>query len=415
MKKYCWSALIIILMLIISASSCTPGTSEDNIETSSNQGFQSQTANTELPDDQKDEIQSEEALTEDLNDLEHEIRSQGASTGFPNNQKHEIQSQETSTETSSGEKPQPQCEENQAVSFADTNLENAVGKALKKTEGTITCQDMENLKQLIANSAQITSLEGIQYSTNLERLFVNNNNISELESVASLKNLKLLSIENNQITDISTLSKLPSLNFVVVGGNPLSEEALADLKKISGLQRIGLNNIGISDLSKLLSFVPDPETLIRIDLGNNGISDLTPLITLPNLREVSLGDTKLEKNQITALSQVSSLTYLNVSGTSIDDISFVQNFENLSILFMNNNNVSDLSSLKNLSKLRLVSARNNQIRNIEPLVENTNFGTIANSTLDLISNCLTAMADPELAILEERGVQLKVDNQKECP
>ena len=81
---------------------------------------------------------------------------------------------------------------------------------------------------------------------------------------------------------------------------------------------------------------------------------------LPNLQELFLYDNQI--TDISPLSSLTNLTYLNISYNKIIDISPLSHLTNLTHLDITHNNISDISSLSHLIDLKaLYLYDNNQL------------------------------------------------------
>ena len=98
------------------------------------------------------------------------------------------------------------------VAIPDANLRAAIEAALGKASGaSIYRNEMETLKRLSAQVADISDLTGLDSAANLRALDLQNNDITDISELASLTDLTTLLLTGNNITDISPLSGLNKL------------------------------------------------------------------------------------------------------------------------------------------------------------------------------------------------------------
>ncbi len=83
--------------------------------------------------------------------------------------------------------------------------------------------------------------------------------------------------------------------------------------------------------------------LTSLDLSGSDVSDLTFLQSATNLEELDLSDTQV--SDISALSSLTSLEELDLSNTQVEDISPLSELTNLKKLDLSNTQVSDISPL----------------------------------------------------------------------
>jgi internalin A len=118
------------------------------------------------------------------------------------------------------------------ITFKDKNLEQAVRKEINKLEGDILTSDVEKITSLMATSANISNLDGIEKLVNLRLLALDVNEISDLKPLKDLDSLELLGLSHNEIRDVSSLEKLINLRKLSLYDNPLNNyKPLKDIKK----------------------------------------------------------------------------------------------------------------------------------------------------------------------------------------
>jgi len=177
--------------------------------------------------------------------------------------------------------------EEEAVTFADPNLEAAVRGVIAIPEGSIYPSDLDRLYSLSASEKNIADLTGLECATSLMVLELESNQISDISPLANLTSLSGLSLEYNQIGDISPLANLTTLTVLDLGDNQISDiSTLANLTSLIGLS-LDYNQIGdISPLGNLTH-------LDNLHLYDNQISDISPLANLTNLEYLYLWNNQI--------------------------------------------------------------------------------------------------------------------------
>ncbi len=341
----------------------------------------------------------------------------------------------------------------QAVEFADENLEAAVREAINKPTGDIYEGDLHGLIHLSAENAGISDLSGLEYCTDLERIELDGNQISDLQPLAGLGNLVELSVPDNQISDLQALAGLINLDALFLNNNQISD--VQPLAGLTNLEYLFLANNQISDLQPLAGLT----NLEYLCLDNNQISDVQPLAGLTNLLSLNLSHNQisgvptlaglanliwlnlsynqisdlqglaglanlmylyLHNNQISDLQGLAGLTNLDTLFLSNNQISHLQGLAglaNLECLYLDNNQISDLQLVTGLTKLRAIKLSQNQISDIGPLVANTGLGMhdgvkLEENWLDLSEG---SQASADVQALRARGVIVYCDNQQAPP
>ena len=140
--------------------------------------------------------------------------------------------------------------EEEAVTFADPNLEAAVRGAIAIPEGPIYPSDLEGLTSLSTSAKNIADLTGLECTTSLTSLRLYSNQISDVSPLANLTSLAELGLGGNQISDISTLANLTSLTWLNLGHNQIGD--ISTLANLTSLTKLWLCYNQISDISTLV-------------------------------------------------------------------------------------------------------------------------------------------------------------------
>ncbi len=109
---------------------------------------------------------------------------------------------------------------------------------------------------------------------------------------------------------------------------------------------------------------------------NNTITDLAELEYAINLRHLLIrclcGDTPRSIAGLTSLAGLTRLTFLEITGYQLSDVSPLANLLNLNQLYLWSNQISDVSPLANLENLQALGLPGNQISDVSPLAKLTN-------------------------------------------
>ena len=219
----------------------------------------------------------------------------------------------------------------QNVNIPDVNLRRAINKALgenRAADAAVTEAEMKTLTSLTASGFwdaaartwhSISDLTGLEKATNLTTLSLYGS-ITDISALSRLTNLKTLSLGGG-ITDISTLPSLTKLTTLSLYGGITNLSALSRLTNLTTLTMRHMTDIStLPSLTKLttldLSFLPT-------DLTCSGIGTWVPNpITTPRLSNIS------------ALSGLTNLTWLNLTGQNITDISALSGLTKLTQLYL---------------------------------------------------------------------------------
>ena len=161
--------------------------------------------------------------------------------------------------------------------------------------------------------------------------------------------LTQLEARNTNISDLTGLEHAHNLERLDFSGDWVSGTGLANSNEISNVSLLS----GLTQLTWL-------------DLGGNNISDISPLAELTNLTSLFLYDNSV--SDISPVADLTKLTLLHLWGNSVSDISPVADLTKLTSLFLGGNSVSDISPVADLTKLTQLGLGGNNISDISPLV-----------------------------------------------
>ncbi|MFL0194337.1 leucine-rich repeat domain-containing protein [Clostridium sp. WILCCON 0269] len=126
----------------------------------------------------------------------------------------------------------------------------------------------------------------------------------------------------------------------------------------------------------------DVETITTLTAENKGIQDISGIENLTNLQTLDLGYTPYggalplnynptlnQISDISALSGLTKLQYLNLSGNQISDINALSGLTKLRYLNLFSNQISNINALSELTKLQYIDLSCNKINDISVLKE----------------------------------------------
>lgn len=238
-----------------------------------------------------------------------------------------------------------------AVDVPDPELESILRDELRVPvgDGPLTCADLARLEELDAEGAGIVDLGGLEYAVNA----------------------RFLDLGGNAIADLSPLSGLDDLWYLEIDG---PDQAFPDLSPIAGLTGLGelsVNEVSLGD-EQIWPYVATLTGLISLDVQDTPVSDASALSALTGLEELQLSGTDVTSvtfvedlpdlralwiswSGVADISPVYGLTALEelaISGLGIDDIGFAADMTDLAVLIMSDCSVTDFAPLATLTALR---------------------------------------------------------------
>ncbi len=159
------------------------------------------------------------------------------------------------------------------------------------------------------------------------------------------KNAEAVEITADLLTDgdIEKLSQLKNLKELSIQACFLDDNDVKVIGNMTGLEKLSL-------------------------VGNTDIKDITPLSSLTNLTFLNLELTGVE--DVSCLSKLTELTHLSFSESKVKDVSVVKDLSKLEVFYMNNLENLDETTIKVPMGLIEFYCNNNGLTNIEFLREN---------------------------------------------
>ena len=295
--------------------------------------------------------------------------------------------------------------------FPDDGLAAAVARYLGVTVNTeVTNAQLAGIEALdvgagVSHVPIVGTLQGIEYLISLVELRINVStyDISPLAGLVALEELRLIFHgPMSYVYDFSPLANLVNMRVLSLYGRvgrpnppgggywalpPNMWIQISDLSPLAGMTKLEsftLINSHVEDLSPLAG-MPNLETLYLpgnyritdisalsglmglnyLNLLGSRIADISPLSELINLESLNLAGYRI--SDLSPLSGLINLRVLNIAGHWLSDISALEGLLNLEILNMPGNRISDISALSGLLSLEGLCLHGNHVSDISPL------------------------------------------------
>lgn len=284
------------------------------------------------------------------------------------------------------------------ITIPDMRLDSALRGALNKPSVPLTPTDMATLVTFSAFGQGISNLSGLEWATNLTSLSLSLNAISNVTALEGLKDLTQLSLDANRIHDLRPLAGLTKLTSLNVGENSVTNGST--LSSLTNLTELWLYQNPVTNLASLTNLT----ALRTLVLFSTPVIDISPLAGLTNLTYLELRFNALT-NAETALAGLTNLTTLYLGGSSVSNVSFLQNFSQLNFLNLDHAGITDLSSLTTLPALRQLDLGYNPLTNLTGLAAFTNLDSLYLSG-NAISNLSTLVGLNRLKTLALHNNQI---------
>ena len=271
------------------------------------------------------------------------------------------------------------------VNIPDAGLRAAINGALganRAADAAVTEAEMKTLTSLTASGFwdaaartrhSISDLTGLEKATNLTRLSLWGR-FTDISALSGLTNLTKLDLDAFLVQTLTCFANGGWEGFV--DASAVLQTRLPNISALSGLTK-----------------------LTHLSLAGRGITDISALSGLTKLTHLYLGHLYVDHPAGTSLGQT---TLVSAPGGTLPSISF-QTVDCGSLLD-SSNRISNISALSGLTNLTVLDLSGNRVSNLSPLVSNTGLGT--GDTVYLGGNSLLSYPSiyTHIPALKTRGV-----------
>jgi len=287
----------------------------------------------------------------------------------------------------------------QAILYKDSRE----GRVPSKDELAILAnKDSINLKE----SHYITDLEPLRRLVKLKVIVANKTGIQDVQALKDLRDVEYIDISDTEVSDISVLNKFPKLKTLKADRTKVQDlDPLASLKSLTSLY---VDDTGIHDIHASDFLAKNSKCLLvyktyhverwwgrlpaewkaalekTMKVGDNPTREV--LHQLVEQKSLNIGEANV--NELSSLGEFVRLEELNISGTSIQNLSTLSNLSVKSLhitnsplqtlegiaaipdlidLDISNTPISDLRPMAKLNNLARFSCAGTQVRKLDPL------------------------------------------------
>lgn len=247
-------------------------------------------------------------------------------------------------------------------------------------------RSLVHLRDLVADSTGLVSLDGIKYHESLVTLRARDNAIEEVDfEGTSLQRLETLDLGYNRIRKAENLHEVSSLSHLILQGNQLVEFApeetmllkhlvISDNKLRSlNLTRMPHLHLVNADRNRLTTVVgldraPHLDSLSLREQGGSKSFDMRMLASAYEVRKLFLSGNRL--GTFAPLRDFLNLQHLDLANSGLQHLpdNLGDMLPNLRILNLNFNGLSDISSLVGIPRLKRLHIAGNRFTDVKRLL-----------------------------------------------
>ncbi|MHC4214899.1 MAG: leucine-rich repeat domain-containing protein, partial [Planctomycetota bacterium] len=149
---------------------------------------------------------------------------------------------------------------------------------------------------------------------------------------------------------------------------------------------LSLQSISIRETITSLEGLQYAHNLNRLSMKDNLAKDFELLSEMKSLTHLDLQGTSIV--DASGLSNLKSLEFLNLDNNKIADISALSDLRNIEVLYLSKNQISDIGALSEMTKLKYLHANLNRIKDFSALAKMTSLEEV-----QLINNRIEKIPD----------------------
>ena len=254
------------------------------------------------------------------------------------------------------------------VVFREPLIEEAVRVELDRPFGVITRDDLLDVTEIYIHGDKITAnME--EYYDSVDEWYAEGMVYGELSSLEDLKdmpNLQTVCIGGERITDISPLKELDRLERVEFWYNDITE--ISALRGKQYLTQVGFGQNPLTDISGL----EDCPAIRSLVLGNTGSFDGKPIEGLDGLALLDItSDTDAWRNL-----SGKSIAMLKLGGPDLTDLSCIRDMARVEELYIYWSKITDISALEGREDITYLNMSGCLIEDLSPVFAMLNLRTV---------------------------------------
>lgn len=199
-------------------------------------------------------------------------------------------------------------------------------------------------------------------------------NLDDLYHLVGLESLTVPSAPTEQLSYLADMQKLKTLS---VTGTALTREELEIIASLPALESLTLSKCGLTTLNGL----EKATNLTYLDLSGNSIVDITPITSLTKLTQLYLNENSL--SSLEGISALTQLTELNAANNVITSLSGIGGCQSLNELNVSGNKLTSIQEVTDIYDLAKLNFSNNKVTTLPQFDKNCGLITIDGSYNDI--------------------------------
>ncbi len=270
----------------------------------------------------------------------------------------------------------PEVQEQSAVFFADSCIEDAVRELIGRSTGDIYESDITGIRGFVLEDSEVSDLSDLRKFSELNSLsIINCLNVTDFSVLGELSNVSELKIERTRLNSLELISSMTQLkrlsinNSLYLGGDEWGKIGL--LANLADLEYLDVSRNGLGSTSTSITIIFDDLDDLPERPFNLTPEQFQPLSGLKKLKGLDIGMNYLATGYFEF---VSGLTALQNFNACIPEYYWYESYTAPCGDSYKGNYIDDVSFLSTLSELQKIDLSSNPVADISPLLQNTGIG-----------------------------------------
>lgn len=246
-------------------------------------------------------------------------------------------------------------------------------------------KNLTMINYLDISETEVSDLSPLTHLNELQVLIANKTKVENLEPLYDLGKLKMVQADHTYIHDIIARDFLErNSNCLIiyktihlnrwwknldVNWKKAFQSQLTDttsspknLHILVEREKLQIQDIPVKDLTALSEFV----RLHELQLSGTSVSDISFLTNIPTLKSLHIVNSPLQKTE--ALKSLVNLEDLNISNTPVDDLKDIEGLKNIKSLNCSGTQIKKLAAIKSFSALEALDFSNTNVNNLDVIL-----------------------------------------------
>ncbi|MCR4896636.1 MAG: protein kinase [Lachnospiraceae bacterium] len=217
-------------------------------------------------------------------------------------------------------------------------------------QGLETVSDLSVYPKLKAVNLFHNSIEDLSFfegTENLDIVDLTRNQVDDLTQLRGNRKLRSLKLRGNNVEDMTPLSDL-NLQILDLLDNPVSDFSFLD--HMPNLTMLRVSNADAEDVERITTL----KKLYELEIFNYRLENLEPLTVLRDMDALMISQSPCLVS-LEGVQRFRALSFLDVQGTGITDLSLLKECKYLNSLSINQDAIKDITVLREIPRLRRLS------------------------------------------------------------